>query len=146
MIEHAHVIQAVNEYFAQISTGKYQGTKFRILNGLELKKQYQDPIGREITVAFIPCDSFCVYVSEEKANSPTGVSEQKYGKVQLLFKTPDVVNYACDKEIEYHGAEASEEKCDKIKEVAKQFIQYGENIRIEFDLDEGTAKVLKVGE
>jgi hypothetical protein len=152
MIEHAHVViyEATKEYQAILSTGRLQGSTFRILNVQDLKKDYPNPVGREVEVAFDQCNSYCVYLPEtilkEKANSPTGVSQKKYGKVCLRFKTPDVVSYACENEIEMHGSEESEEKCEKIKEVAQKFIEWGENIRIELDLDEGTAKVLKVKE
>lgn len=53
----------------------------------------------------------------------------------VTFKNPDALDCALDDYPEHDREEA--------KEFAKNFMTYGEYVDIEFDSEEGTAKVLK---
>ena len=58
-------------------------------------------------------------------------------KVIVLFKTPAVIDYAVDR-IDHRPEDEQEE----LREFLEQWIQYGETLRVEFDTEAGTAKVL----
>jgi hypothetical protein len=57
-------------------------------------------------------------------------------KLKVLFKTPDVVDYALE--------DLNGDDYNKAKELMKRYIKYGELITIEFDTEEHTAKVVEV--
>ncbi len=56
-------------------------------------------------------------------------------KFRVTFKTPDALDYALD-DFPY------DESREEAKEVAKQFIEYGEYITVEFDTEAKTATVV----
>lgn len=56
-------------------------------------------------------------------------------KIRVSFKTPDAVDYAIE--------DLPEEYRDSIKDQLSKWIQYGEYVTIEFDLDKETATVLE---
>lgn len=58
-------------------------------------------------------------------------------RINLFFKTPDVVDMALESE-NYTPEEQSE-----IKEFLSKYLVYGESITIQFDTDEKRATVLK---
>lgn len=62
-------------------------------------------------------------------------------KIQLCFKTPDVVHYALQDE---EFLNLSEDEQDTIKEVIEKYIEYGELITIELDTETQEAIVIKV--
>lgn len=57
-------------------------------------------------------------------------------KFIVFFKTPDAVDYAVE--------DLSEEEQDIAKQFARKFVEYGENLQVEFDTEKGTATVLPV--
>lgn len=61
-------------------------------------------------------------------------------KFTVFFKTPDAAYYAM-KDVRADGAEADVEAAEALME---KFIEYGENISVEFDTDTGTATVVKL--
>ena len=52
----------------------------------------------------------------------------------LTFKTPDVLDQLPD----------NDEDADKIREIAKKYVEYGEYLSVEIDSDDGTITVLEV--
>ncbi len=58
-------------------------------------------------------------------------------KVEVMFKTPDAVDYAIEEIVEDHGGTIG----DAVKESLSKWIRYGEVITIEFDTKAGTAIV-----
>lgn len=71
-------------------------------------------------------------------------------KIQISFKCPDAVGYAVQDAFE--GVEEKDPDTDEpvvdgltaddVKDKLAKWIQYGENITVEFDLKAGTAKVI----
>ena len=59
-------------------------------------------------------------------------------KVTLTFKQPDVVDDAIQDE------NLSDEDAQAVRCLCKEYIEYGEYIRIEIDTDKQTAEVLTV--
>ena len=57
-------------------------------------------------------------------------------KIRLTFKTPDVTDYALE--------EVSEEERDKAEKLIDKYVEYGEYLRVEIDLETGKAEVLEV--
>lgn len=57
-------------------------------------------------------------------------------KIQLTFKTPDIVDYGIE--------DLSEEDKEIAKEVIKKFVKYDEYITVEIDTDLETCDVLPV--
>ena len=57
-------------------------------------------------------------------------------KVQVTFKTPDVLDYVLD--------DLDEDKQEILKRLAEKYIKWGELVALEFDLKNETVKVLKV--
>jgi hypothetical protein len=55
-------------------------------------------------------------------------------KMVLTFKTPDVLDQLPD----------NDEDADKIREIAKKYVEYGEYLSVEIDSDDGTITVLEV--
>jgi len=65
-------------------------------------------------------------------------------KATVMFKTPDVTEYAIEDAIRYVDSEDEKEEIKaKLEAVFKKFIEYGECISIEFDTDTQTAVVVK---
>jgi len=64
-------------------------------------------------------------------------------KVSITFKTPNAVGDALDRELETEGLDEFEaqELMDQYEAEFKKWIEYGEYVTIEFDLDKGTATV-----
>lgn len=62
-------------------------------------------------------------------------------KFIISFKTPDAVSYTIT-ELEEDGS-FSEDEIAKAKDLTYEFIEYDENVSIEFDTEAGTATVLK---
>ena len=61
-------------------------------------------------------------------------------KFRVSFKTPDAVDAAIDSAmIDSRGADR-----EALEGVVEKFVQYGENITVEFDTKAGTATVLPV--
>ena len=57
-------------------------------------------------------------------------------KIKVMFKTPDVLEYALD--------DLSDDDTYDVKQQLKKFIQYGECVTIEFDTEAGTATVVPI--
>ena len=57
-------------------------------------------------------------------------------KVRLSFKTPDVVDYAVD--------ELDEECRERARKVMGKFVEFGECLTVEVDLEKGTCEVVPV--
>ncbi len=57
-------------------------------------------------------------------------------KIQIMFKTPDAVDYAIEG--------LTDEEKEEVREVIKKFVQYGECCRIEIDTSNDTAHVIPV--
>lgn len=66
-------------------------------------------------------------------------------KLRLTFKTPDVLDQLRDEvEIDYNDSETTHElHLGEIEEKLATWVEYSEYVRIEFDLDNMTATVLK---
>jgi hypothetical protein len=70
-------------------------------------------------------------------------------KIRVSFKTPDAVSDALDdyfphnEDGEYETEDSYQAREDAMSKL-KQWVQYGECITIEFDLDANTANVVKV--
>lgn len=69
----------------------------------------------------------------------------------LTFKTPGVldgVTPTCEEYDWRKGCQKEECTCidenEKVTKILSKFIQYGEILRVEFDLEAGTARVLEV--
>lgn len=59
-------------------------------------------------------------------------------KITISFKTPDAINEACE------SANITDtDEINQIYEILRKFIEYSEYVNIEFDLKQGTAKVLE---
>ena len=56
-------------------------------------------------------------------------------KIQITFKSPDAVDFAVEDQ-------NLTEQREEIKKKLQKWLRWGEYVDIEFDLDEGTAKVL----
>lgn len=61
-------------------------------------------------------------------------------KVQLNFKTPDVIDYAMQ---ELHDSEQIFDE-NEVRRLLKRFVRYGECINVEIDTDTQEAKVVPV--
>lgn len=62
-------------------------------------------------------------------------------KIQLYFKTPDVVHYALqDEEV----LNLDEDQQDEIKSVISKYVEFGEAVTIEFNTKTGEATVLPI--
>lgn len=57
-------------------------------------------------------------------------------KVQVTFKTPDVLDYVLD--------DLDEDNQEILKRLAEKYIKWGELVTLEFDLKNETVKVLEV--
>lgn len=57
-------------------------------------------------------------------------------KITLTFKTPDAVDYALE--------HLSKKQRDKAETVIAKYVEYGECVSIEVDINTGKAKVLPV--
>lgn len=66
-------------------------------------------------------------------------------KVTVTFKTPDAVDEAINE-----GGIVDEDEIEKVRDVINKFVEYGEYVHIEFDINlntgAGTATVLPVKE
>lgn len=62
-------------------------------------------------------------------------------KITVSFKCPDAVDSAVERYVSQNGCD--EEKEREVREELERWIQWGEYVRIVFDLDEGTASVEK---
>ena len=58
-------------------------------------------------------------------------------KIQLTFKTPDVVDYALE-------CIEDEDQRHELESVIEKFVEYGEYVSIEIDSETKTARVLEV--
>jgi hypothetical protein len=67
-------------------------------------------------------------------------------KVSITFKTPDALYYVEKnlKESFQDDPEKLEEELDGVHRCVGEYIQYGEQITVEFDTETGTATVLPV--
>jgi hypothetical protein len=54
--------------------------------------------------------------------------------ITLLFKTPDVISDALEG--------VSEEEKEKVMEVCRKFVKYGEYLKVEIDIEKQTARVV----
>ncbi len=65
-------------------------------------------------------------------------------KIQLTFKTPDVVDYAIrDLEEDQIFVDEGQKLC--VEEALKKYVKHGEYLSVEIDTAAGTARVLPVG-
>jgi hypothetical protein len=70
-------------------------------------------------------------------------------KFLIHFKTPDALDYVIKKHTQFRrdfevNEEQIEEEITKLKSVAKKFIKFNEEIKVEFDTDAETATILPV--
>jgi len=72
----------------------------------------------------------------QKTLESVGVSETKLGRVIVLFKTPDAAERAI--------SNYSEGERDIVVDKLRKWIEHGELIKVEFDLDADTATVIKL--
>jgi hypothetical protein len=70
-------------------------------------------------------------------------------KISITFKTPDALDYAVKEIVDQQHEEddapwdeyESEEREEALKEKFKKWVEYGELITVDFDLEAGTATV-----
>jgi len=91
-------------------------------------------------------------ISSHTSNQRSGVSSSL--KFTVTFKTPDAVadeaRYKAEEDFEYDSSLNREDMVDWVdekereyREFAGQWVGYGEYVTIEFDLEAGTATVVK---
>jgi hypothetical protein len=85
------------------------------------------------------CDAFFKKLKPWEMRAP-GLPGGK--KITVHFKTPDAVDAAIFDATgtEVHGNPTEEQQ--EIKDALGKFIQYGESVQIEFDIEAGTATVV----
>ncbi len=66
----------------------------------------------------------------------------KLGTIKVTFKTPDAMDNAVERKAAELDLEEDDEVIDDIRYALEPFIEYGELITVEFDLDKGTARVV----
>lgn len=62
--------------------------------------------------------------------------------IEITFKTPDALEDAVDREIPYTGEEENEDAREALRHFLRRYIKFGECVRVEFDTEAGTARVL----
>lgn len=83
------------------------------------------------------------YFEESPSSQPK--EKKKYGKISLCFKSPDVVHYAIGTAVEFvDDDDERDDIIDKIQSVCGKFIEFGEYLKIEIDLDNETAEIKRV--
>ena len=64
-------------------------------------------------------------------------------KVSVTFKTPDAVNEAVEEALQGATDQFVETRATELKRKLSKWINYGEYVTIEFDLEDSTATVLE---
>jgi hypothetical protein len=65
-------------------------------------------------------------------------------KIRVHFKTPDALYYALEETFTEEDTEEQLEQKEAAKTICEKFIQYGENIVVDIDTENWTARVVPV--